>query len=276
MRDAALSPEGLTRLTTEGMLEMRGLLTSSDCEALAPPNSIVWDTEEPDNPTRRWQHTPEFQLGVAVNGVNPNLQGFLIGFRELVQSNAASANIPELKTWGNSPFGNYPTELLGFQRSVYGAKWHRTPASHEIGWHTDDTHDQADPSIRGEFGVRALGLMVAISLTKHGGIYEYAPAGTETNSDGSPCDLSVIRRIEGIGQGDAIGFCTARTPEGEVWDGSFPLHRFVADEVSDESLDGVVGRDSLVVYFRDVSDRTFSDVGLSGLMRSVKSKLLRR
>lgn len=116
-----------------------------DCEALAPPKEITWDTEEPEDSRRRWQHTPGLQLGADAHSVNPDLQNFLTGFRELVQFNATSAGIHELETWDNSRFGNHPIKLLGFQRSVYGAKWHRIPASHEIGWHTDDTHDQADP-----------------------------------------------------------------------------------------------------------------------------------
>lgn len=276
MRYAALSPEGLTLATTDGVVEMRGLLSPAECEALAPPEGIAWATEEPGDPDRSWQHTPEFRHGIEATEVSQQLQRFLTGFRGLIQLNATMAGIPELESWGKAPFNGYPIELFGFRRSVYGAKWHRTPASHEIGWHSDDTHDQADPSIKGEFGVTALGLMVAISLTKHGGAYEYAPADAETNPDGSPSDTAAIKRIEGIGQGDAIGFCTAIDADGGRWEGSFPLHRFIADKVDDDSEDGVASRDSLVVYFRDISDRTLADVGISNVLRGVKSRLLRR
>ena len=276
MRYPALSPGGLTLATTEGIVEMRGLLSPSECEKLAPPEDIRWATEEPDDPGRSWQHTPEFRQGAEATEVSPQLQRFLLGFRDLIQTNAAMAQIPELESWGRAPFNSYPIELLGFQRSVYGAKWHRTPASHEIGWHSDDTHDQADPDVKGEFGVTALGLMVAISLSKHGGTYEYAPAGTEANQDGSPCDPTAIRKIEGISQGDAIGFCTAKNPNGGRWEGSFPLHRFVADKVGGDTEDEITSRDSLVIYFRDVSDRTLADVGIASMFNGVKNRLLQR
>jgi hypothetical protein len=275
MRSAALGPRELTKMTADGIAEMRGLLTPAECEALAPPLDIVWNTEEPDSPSRSWSHSPEYRFGPQASAVNPNLQAFLGDFRRLVQLNAVEADIPELMRWGKTPFNNLPVELLGLRRSVYGARWHRTAASHEIGWHTDDTHDQADKDIEGEFGVRALGLMVAVSLTEHGGTYEYAPASTRTNPEGMPCDPSAIQRIEDVRQGDAVGFCTAVNSLGELWPGSFPWHRFIADKPS-VYTSADVSRDSLVIFLRDVSERTFGDVGLAGLIRGVKGRLLRQ
>lgn len=274
MRSSALAPGELVRLTTDGIAEMRGLLTPDECEALAPPSDVVWDAEEPENPTRSWAHTPEYLFGSQAEAANPNLQTFLKNFRDLVQSHAVDDGVAELTKWGNAPLGKYPIELFGLQRLAYGAKWHRTLASHEIGWHSDNTYDLADKT-KGEIGLRALGLMVAINLTKHGGAYEYAPATAETNPDGSPSDLADIKCIEQIEQGDAIGFCTARDSLGEHWPGSFPLHRFVSDEHQPDSSVDVV-RDSLVIFFRDVSDRTFADIGLSGVIQGVRARLVRR
>ena len=273
MRYAALSPGGLTRLTTEGISEMRGLLTPAECEALAPPDEVSWDTKEPEDPRRSWSHTPEYRFGTQANNISPQLQNFLVGLRGLIQLNARLAGIPELSEWGEAPFGDYPIGMVGLKRLVYGAKWHRTAANHEIGWHTDDTFHLANRS-KGEVGSRALGLMIAVSLTEHGGIYEYAPACTKLNpEDGSPTDTKQIQRIKDVRQGDAIGFCTARNPEGELWQGSFPHHRFKANTAT-PSVEVGVSRDSLVVYFRYTQDLTIRERGLVNTARAAKRWLL--
>lgn len=231
-------------MTLNGTMLLKGLLSPEECMALSPPEDISWETTKHADQATNWSHTPEYRLGAQVLSVNPSVQTFLLDFRDTIQANAKAAGIPELQEWGNSLHAKYPLELLGFKRLVLGMKWHRTPANHEIGWHTDDTFGDADEDA-GEFGLRALGFMLAINLSEHGGRYEIKlPKG--------PSD---ILPIEGIGQGDAVAFCTARDSNGNGWNGSFPDHRFFAEQLATELADSVF-RDSLVVYFRDVSART--------------------
>lgn len=262
-------------MTTDGIAEMRGLLTPAECEALAPPPGIAWETEEPDSPTRSWSHTQEYLFGEEAANINPALQMFLGGFREMIQLRATEEHIRRLRGWGDTQISRHPMLLLRSRQLVYGAKWHRTPASHEIGWHSDDTFDEADKD-KGEEGVRALGLMVAINLSEYGGSYEYAPASALTATDGrTPFNSTDIKSIKDIKQGDAIGFCTARNSRGQHWPGSFPLHRFISDQAESKNLDGLC-RDSLVIYFRDVHYRTLQDLGFKGFMDAVKKRLLER
>ena len=271
MRSAALSPEALTQGTTEGIVEMRGLLTPGECNGLAPPADIQWEMNEPNDPARSWSNTAQYRFGEQATAINPNLQTFLGDFRDLVQGNAAEAGIPELEVWGSAVNPDRPVELIGMERSAYVAKWHRTLANHQIGWHTDDTFEQA----RGkrEFGVRALGMMVAVSLTEHGGDYEYAPANTPTHPGTlTPIDKQHVKRIEGIGQGDAIGFITARDRHGDVWVGSWPLHRFIAALAAANVAENL-WRDSLVVAFQDVSARSLRTIGMKGVINATLARM---
>lgn len=84
MRLEALRPGELTRMTKDGIAEMRGLLSPEECKALAPPSDITWKTEEPNSPTRSWSHSPEFRFGQEATDVNPALQTFLGGFRDMI------------------------------------------------------------------------------------------------------------------------------------------------------------------------------------------------
>ncbi len=271
MRSAALNPGELKQATLVGIAEMRGLLSPAECQELLPPDDIAWATSEANDTTgRSWSHSPQYRFGEQMSAVSPSVQTFLGDFRDLIQTNAKKADIPELTEWGTAIHADHPVELLGFQRSAYAAKWHRTPADHQIGWHSDDTFEEA----RGkrEFGVRALGLMIAISLTEHGGTYEWAPASAETYPGTSvPSNLSQVLSIQDIRQGDAIAFCTARNSRGEQWPGSFPLHRFIADE----SAGTEIWRDSLVVTFQDVSARSLRTIGIKGILEAAKARIPR-
>lgn len=272
MRSSALSAEGLTQLPVEGVVEMRKLLTPAECAELAPPPGVNWITEEPNDTTgRSWSRTPEYALGSPEITAIPALESFLIDFRAVIQLRAAEADIPELRGWGKAPLSAHPSELLGLCRVLYGAKWHRTPANHQIGWHSDNKFDQAAK----KGGVWAVGLMTAISLTQHGGKYEHVPAGTETIPGTSiPSDRSKVQSIEDIKQGDGVGFGTARNRRGRLWTGSYPLHRFIADE-PEPTDDEDVSRDSLIVMFHFIFDRGIADLSLSGVARSARARLRR-
>lgn len=267
MRSEALKPGGLQELATQGVVVMRGLLTPQECVALAPPDSLGWNAETHDDPARDWAHSPEYRFGPKATEVSPALKQLLTEFRSLVQTTATIEQIPELAKWGEPKHAGYRAALVGLKRVVYGGKWHRTPANHQIGWHTDDTFDLADRS-KGEVPNRALGMMVAINLSEHGGAYEYAPSWAERDNLGAPIDPQLITRIEDIAQGDAVGFCTARTLRGDTWQGSFPLHRFITDSGQTTAF-----RESLVIYHRYVADLTLREIGARGLMRELKHRV---
>lgn len=267
MRYAALNPGGLTRLVDTGAVEMRGLLSPAECNALRAPDGVKWHEEEATDPTRSWSHSDECRFGPHARELSPALQRFLICFRGLVQVNAQRANIPELAAWGRAPYGSHrAVSLVGLQRVVYGAKWHTTPANHEIGWHTDNTFHLAKKE-KGQVPLRALGMMVAINLSEYGGTYELAPADADENDR-----TQLMDPITNIKQGDAVGFCTARTADGQLWPGSFPKHRLITDSLPSDVDPATLSRDSLVVFFRYVEDPTLRDLGPRGVLQIAREK----